>query len=69
MVKYILKFYRWIFSLCEHDWKIVKVTHINGGLYSCGVVNPRTKIYEVCQKCKEPRIRYIQGSWDKEDLI
>jgi len=64
MVKYIVKIFKWIFSLCEHDWKIVKVMQLNGGIYSS-----RTKIYEVCQKCKNPRIKYIQGSWDKEDLI
>jgi len=78
MIKYILKLYRWIFSLCEHDWKIVNTKQcceyqhpqLSRALGIAPIeINKQTKIYEVCQKCKETRIRFIKGYWKKEDLI
>jgi len=70
MVKYIVKFYRWIFSLCGHDWKIVNTEHWRTVYYNTiRTKNKETKIFEVCQKCKETRTRHINEYWEKEDLM
>ena len=76
MFKNIVKIYELMFkgSFCTHDWKIVnteKWYETYGSLFGNDTIktNQETKIYEVCQKCKETRTRFIKGYWKKEDLI